>query len=241
MTAAKLNCLARYAPLSPSWLPSSDLNWLRGAERREYERIADAARARQWLAGRLLARAVLHEAGVCVPSDSVQVLTRNERGLGAAPRLLQKRRPLDVSLSIAHSDEGVLVALNESVSLGVDVCRQVPTSEGFLRLWFSAAEQSWIAADRRRAATVWGIKEAVYKAVGNGAGWNPRDVEVEPGALELAAKYHGQTVEPLSIETFEVDGQVAVVAVRAEHAAIDFQVCELPLHDEFYQSLALCL
>lgn len=88
------------------------------------------------------------------------------------------------------------------------------SGRGFARLWFTPLERCWIAADRlRRTATLWGIKEAVYKACQLGEGWTPRDVVMWPRAGGgYRCFYHGSAIDSLHLEVGEIEGQLAVVA-----------------------------
>jgi phosphopantetheine--protein transferase-like protein len=87
-------------------------------------------------------------------------------------------------------------------------------SRGFARLWFTPLERCWIATDRpRRTATLWAIKEAVYKACQTGETWTPRDVVVWPRAGGgYRCFYRGRAIEGLRLEVEQVDGHLAVVA-----------------------------
>jgi phosphopantetheinyl transferase len=227
-------CLVRYARLEDCLADAGLRSRLRGEEARHYDRIRDAARRRQWLAGRMLARELLCESlGLCNDRD-LQIVSRNDSGLGSSPRVLLGNRLLDCPLSISHTSRGVLVALGSNGHpVGVDLCDVAPVAPGFLRLWFTPLEQSWIGTDRHRSATVWAIKEAVYKAVSQGAPWNPREIEVateielaheSEAAADCSARFscrcRGRLVEPLTLWLRNVEGQIAAVAWVARDAAI---------------------
>lgn len=207
-------CLTRYARLDVLSHGTGGGRWLRGDELREYNRIHDRARQEQWLAGRTLSRALLAEAFSLDADCQLQILSRDERELGVSPRVSLAGRELECGLSIAHSQRGVLVAVSAGRSvIGVDLCDALTATPGFLRLWFTAAEQSWIQADSTRAATAWAIKEAVYKAIGQGAAWNPREVEVlRAAAGGYECRYQGQPVERLALVVCGLDGHVAAIA-----------------------------
>jgi phosphopantetheinyl transferase len=242
----RAECVVRYARLDDC-LAGADLRArLFGDEARQLERIADAARRRQWLAGRTLAREMLRETFVLNTNDAVQIVSRGEDGLGTHPLVNVNGRRLDCALSLSHTSRGVLVAVavGDGNSLGVDLCDEVERfSPGFLRLWFTPGEQNWIQGDQGRAAKIWAVKEAVFKAVSQGAPWNPREIEVVPAsaadaqAAELHAGpaaistpnsfrcvYCGQAVEPLSLALRTVDGHTAAVACRSPGARIRFSV-----------------
>jgi phosphopantetheinyl transferase len=234
------DCLVRYARLDDC-LAAADLRAPHfGDEARQFDRIADATRRRQWLAGRALARELLRESFGFADGNDVQIISRSENGLGMRPLVVADGCQLDCRLSISHTSRGVLVALapQSECPIGVDLCDELDSfSPGFLRLWFTPAEQSWIDGDRRRAATIWAIKEAVFKAISQGAPWNPRELEVHPAnddcvpATAAAAMpasfrclYRGQVVQPLSLALRGIDGHTAAIACLALNAAIRFSV-----------------
>jgi phosphopantetheinyl transferase len=87
------------------------------------------------------------------------------------------------SLSIAHTPRAVLVALGRTpgVRVGVDLVEPVTLPRGFAEVWFTAAERRLLRdAQPSVAATLWAIKEAVYKAAGAGRPFAPRAIEVLP-------------------------------------------------------------
>ena len=70
-----------------------------------------------------------------------------------------------------------------------------------------------------RTATLWGIKEAVYKACQLGNGWTPRDVVVWPRAGGgFRCFYRGIAIDGLQLEVAQIDRQMAVVASVAHSA-----------------------
>jgi phosphopantetheinyl transferase len=189
----------------------------------ELSRLTDEARRRQWLAGRWLAKQLLaHQIGQIEPSR-LQILTRDDRGLGVRARVFHGAQELGVSLSIAHSAVAVIVATCDARSavVGVDlVDAQLSVGDSFFSMWFSARERQWMDRDRpRRGAVLWGIKEAAYKATNSGQPWNPRDVEVVPvGSADFAATYRGRALHGLSVETAAYDDQLAVLVSLARFA-----------------------
>ncbi|HEY1784089.1 MAG TPA: 4'-phosphopantetheinyl transferase superfamily protein [Pirellulales bacterium] len=198
--------------------------WLVAAERAELALLSDERRRSQWLGGRWVAKQLLVQAGTARCASDVEICSRDEWRRGSRPRIRIGGQPLVGSLSIAHTAKGALAALtsNEHLVMGVDlvdladVAGLLATSggRGFAELWFTPLERSWIAGDRlRRTATLWGIKEAVYKACQLGEGWTPRDVVMWPregGGYRCF--YHGNPIDSLHLEVGEIDEQLAVVA-----------------------------
>jgi phosphopantetheinyl transferase len=199
-------------------VPQPHAGWLGADESRELDRLTDAHRRNQWLAGRWLAKQLITETAGPRDLADLQVLTRDHRNLGVRPRIVSRAGDLGLVLSIAHTDSGVLVAIGSGSrrSLGVDLApRAVPADEGFCRLWFSPLERQWIEHDpAARVAQLWTIKEAVYKAANTGQSWSPRDVQVHPrGAGGFECSYRGRSLDDLSIELGHFDNHLAAVAV----------------------------
>jgi phosphopantetheinyl transferase len=191
--------------------------WLGATERQELANLRDAGRRRQWLAGRWLAKQVIGEAFNIDDPAQIDILTRDHRGRGVRPRVLTRLHDLQLSLSISHTELGVLAALSKSnrLSVGVDlVPRLLPAQDGFQGLWFTPRERQWVEHDPQgRTAVLWAVKEAVYKAINKGQSWNPRHIEVRrQGRSEFECSYRGRRLSGLSISLDQFDGQTAAVA-----------------------------
>jgi len=207
-----------YLPLDGclAQMPALPLAWLGAAELGELARLGDANRRTQWLAGRWLSKQLIGEETNVAALGDLQIVSRDDRRRGVKPEIWLGALRLDWSLSISHSDRGVLVALAATgeTSVGVDLTVRVPASESFESAWFSAMERSRLAGDRqRRARTLWAIKEAVYKAANAGESWDPLNVEVTATAKgEFRCEYRGRELAELALAIEDIDGQVAVVA-----------------------------
>lgn len=156
-----------------------------------YAHLRNAQRREAWLLGRLLSKALIRDMlvatggpGRAVDPIHIEVLSRDGLGRPTRPRVLLKGRLQHWSLSLAHSDQSVLVGLSrlDGVAIGVDVSAPQPSRAGFLDLWFTLRERAWILAQSgqapREAATFWAVKEAFYKAVNVGEGFAPQRIEV---------------------------------------------------------------
>ncbi len=218
------------------YLPGNELptarrpaDWLVAAERAELAMLSDERRRRQWLAGRWAAKQLLVREGLAGSLSDVEIRSRDARRQNHRPRIRIGLRPFAGSLSIAHTANGALAAFSasEQLSVGVDLVdldemAAAGDSGGFARLWFTPPEQYWIAADRpRRTATLWGIKEAVYKACQSGESWSPRDLAVWPRTHGYRCTYRGMAINGLRLEIDQVDGHVAVVASLLHIAQIN--------------------
>jgi phosphopantetheine--protein transferase-like protein len=161
--------------------------------------------------------------------SDVEICSRDARRQTHRPRIRIGLRPFAGSLSIAHTAKGALAAFtaSEQLSVGVDLVdldemAVAGDSGGFARLWFTPLERYWVAADRpRRTATLWGIKEAVYKACQSGEAWSPRDVVVWPRTGGYRCTYRGMAINGLGLEIDQVDGHVAVMASLLHIAQIN--------------------
>jgi phosphopantetheinyl transferase (holo-ACP synthase) len=195
-------------------------DWLTAAERTELDRLGHALRRRQWLAGRWLAKQLILRAAGNASLADVQILTRDGEGPGVRPQIRLAGRRLPWSVSISHSEHGALAALvaSDTLAVGVDLTVLRPDhatqfGPGFRRLWFTPGEQRWLAADpQRRIATLWAVKEAVYKACNTGEAWDPRQVEIVPTESDgFQCRYRGLPLAQLGLGLRDLDGHVAAV------------------------------
>ena len=193
-----------FAPLS-SWLSEPEL-W-------ELDRLRETSRRQQWLAGRWLAKELLasitgHAAA------SIEITARNRSGLGRAPVVIIAGEAADWRLTISHTSRGVLAAVAAKAAwrIGADLTEATNLSANFRRLWFTAAEQAWIA--RRpllRAAQLWALKESIFKACNTGEPWTPRAIEVKIDRNGCRGWYHGRELSGLQCRVSSFDQQTAAV------------------------------
>jgi|GEM_PF-1491522 len=222
------NCLVRYRPIEKCLPNDAAIAQLVGAEAQQFARLRDPGRRRQWLAARDVARELVRQALQLRSEPAIEIITRNERNLGVSPIVLVSGQRCEISLSISHTARGVLVAATADIAtaVGADLCEDLPIKTGFLQAWFSPSEQLWIAGNNRRAATIWAIKEAVFKAASQGAPWNPREIEVSHHAGGFRCQYQGQPVSPATLRVEVIDGQIAAIACLADPIEI-----QSPQHD----------
>lgn len=197
-------------------------DWLTKKELSALTKMRAPSRQTQWLGGRWLSKQLLGSVLEVENFREIEIDTRGEQGLGIQPQVKVAGQFWNGSLSLSHTETGVLVglSLDERLSLGVDLACDVPTDAQFRSLWFSNAEQSWIAVDpAERTGLLWGLKEAVFKACsvqgfGSSHAWTPRQIEIQPplkGRFE--AKFLGSPLGPLDVHVQSVARGVAV-AVR---------------------------
>jgi phosphopantetheinyl transferase (holo-ACP synthase) len=99
--------------------------------------------------------------------------------------------------------------------VGIDIAAaSLQVDDGFCHLWFTPRERQWADRDRaKRCADLWAIKEAVFKAAGDGRGWNPREIEIIPqGTSGFEGTLRGRKLGGLQIELEAHDDQVVAIA-----------------------------
>jgi phosphopantetheinyl transferase len=179
----------RRAALRRAWPTERCWSWLHDAERAECETRRDPKRRECWLLGRVLAKQVLkgriaRDGSNELHPQQIVIVSRDGLGRRTGPRVFIDGRLHGWCLSIAYSDLSIAVALTDGrrLRVGVDLVRRQPLGRGFAELWFSTRERDWTAATdgsaADRAATVWAIKEAFYKASNTGDRFAPGRIEV---------------------------------------------------------------
>ena len=199
------------------------LSWLTPGERETYFGFRDASRRQSWLLGRVLAKELILGTALGAPLTATQaarieIWSRDGLGRSRAPRVFLDGQAQPWSLSIAHSDVSVLVALScdGRAWVGVDLVPLGAFGAHGLDPWLTPREREWlstVSAGERRvgASMVWAIKEATYKAVGAGARFVPGRVEACAGpANSWQARVDGRAIS----------GIVRVVAAEREVAAV---------------------
>jgi hypothetical protein len=200
------------------------LHWLSPGEHEVLARLADSRRRAAFLRGRILSkrlilvefRAALRLGTAVIHPAQIEIDSGLARQKHEGPRITIAGRQLPWSLSIAHSERGVLVALGRTpaVQVGVDLAEPVALSRGFADVWFTPAERRLVGGGPADlAVTLWAIKEAVYKAVGDAWPFTPRAIEVlprEPG------RFVSRPACSLAVWRTP-QGETAVVAHRFNH------------------------
>jgi phosphopantetheinyl transferase len=197
----------------------SDDAWLSDRERAELAAWHNADRRRAWLAGRSLGKALVAELVARLDADRagepprIEILSRDAEGRVNRPRIWCDGIERPWSLSISHSERGALAALTASadVAIGVDLAERRTLSDGFVDLWFTAAERAWFheTQSSHTACFIWAAKEAIYKASSDGESFVPRDVEVLPDGR---CSYRGVRLDGCTLQSWTVDGHLAVLA-----------------------------
>ena len=167
-------------------------DWLSERERLALDSLRDTSRREDWRLGRWMLKQLVTERlhGRC-PSAlkwweraewmrRIELLPRMIDGLSTRPVLVVDGAVTAIPISLSHATAGVLAAVahRPEIQLGVDLVTQVHPRVGFLRLWFTEYEQTWLARRPELAMLAWGAKEATYKAVQRGERFVPLACEV---------------------------------------------------------------
>jgi len=204
----------RYAPLADAPAVHELESGLATGELAELATWRDASRRRAWLLGRKLAKELIAAQVGNQPAAAIEILSRDADGRPTRPRIRVGGQALPWSLSISHTERGVLAVLapTEGVSIGVDLSTTRTFTDGFLRMWFTGAEQEWIASTENvaMASFIWSAKEAIYKACNQGESFAPRAVEL---FSDGRASYQQLPIDAIELRSWNIDTQLAVLAI----------------------------
>jgi phosphopantetheinyl transferase len=216
-----------HSVLRRCWDGPRGVAWLSDCEREVYASWRDFRRRESWLFGRILAKQlILHEANVLpdamrdIHPAEIQIHSRDSLNRATRPRVLSHGQLQAWSLSIAHSDQSVLVALSVAprVSVGVDVTPVQALSDGFVDMWLTPWERQWLHNQRDQgklsmASALWAVKEAFYKAVNVGEGFAPCRIEVCPRVCGgYGLRFAGAEPDGLwRVHLIEADKEIAVI------------------------------
>jgi len=210
----ELQQLAQSAPLD---------HWLSAAECEVYDQWNDAQRRATWLGGRLLAKQLILDhlfatSDRSVVHHEIEINSGMPRNRRERPQVSIAGRRISRSLSITHTSRGVMVALATlpDLQVGVDLVEAKSFSVGFLRYWFTEAEQNWIRQDSQpdQVAAIWAMKEALYKACNEGEGFSPHTIQVLPSPSgSYSCSYAGQPLKAsCQMRSWQIDQQTAALA-----------------------------
>lgn len=210
------------------------LRTLDPAEQAEGDAWRDPGRREEWLLGRLLARRTIAWKH---PGTDVAILSLNAESRSDRPRVLVDGKDPGWSLSISHTDRGMLVAFADDgrTEVGADLVVPERFAPSFLAAWFTGDERrDLVGATDFDAAAVWAVKEAVYKACQHGEGFAPRRIEVvrRPGR-KFACRWFGAPLDDVAeIVAWTVDEQVAVHVIVDRPGLDAIRPSDSAVHDE---------
>ncbi|GAB2768972.1 4'-phosphopantetheinyl transferase EntD [Hymenobacter luteus] len=112
----------------------------------------DELRARQWLAGRVLAHYLLREL-----NDTPATLHNDPNGRPYFPELPA------AGVSLSHSGEWVAGLLSTQAAVGIDIEQVRPKAQQLARRFLSEAEQANAGNETAKYCLYWSAKETLYK------------------------------------------------------------------------------
>ncbi|GGG32095.1 4'-phosphopantetheinyl transferase family protein [Hymenobacter glacieicola] len=112
----------------------------------------DELRARQWLAGRVLAHQLLREL-----NDTPATLHNNPNGRPYFPELPA------AGVSLSHSGEWVAALLSTREAVGIDIELVRPKAQQLARRFLAETEQADAGDDAAKYCLYWSAKETLYK------------------------------------------------------------------------------
>lgn len=214
----------RYVPADAS--DESASSPLSPGERTLLESFRSPLRRSDWLRGRAAAKRLLVDAGLVDASAlaRIEIVTRDDRGRGIPPEARLDGASIPVALSVSHTAHGALVACatESGLRVGVDLVSPSEVNPEALSLWLTAEERRQI--DRARAvdvARMWAAKEAVYKAACIDESFAPLKVEVLPNGNDWTGTYFGVRLDALRLLAWEIDGQIAALAMLPRRREYD--------------------
>ena len=178
---------------------SSPQQWLSAAEWARYCELRGGPASRTWLAGRWCAKQAVSELlnEQSPAMHMIHIESRDGAEQRIAPRVFVEGRLQSVHLSLTHGRQvaAAMATSDPTRSVGVDVVDLTTEDRHLTEYWFTEREQAWCASGVSPLA-VWSLKEALYKAVGNGMAFAPQQVNtaqwVDWRTLnKLASEPHG--------------------------------------------------
>jgi phosphopantetheinyl transferase (holo-ACP synthase) len=143
----------------------------------EYERMAGAAKKKQWMLGRIAAKdAVRFRQWDAGHTDvyPIELTVKNEPSGKPHVELRPGRGLVESAVSLAHAEEvGVAISGPAGAEVGIDVIEVVTRDESTIRYALTESEIAQLDGDVS-FARIWAAKEAVGKALGTGLDGAPR-------------------------------------------------------------------
>ena len=154
-----------------AWLSTAEWDHWSGLPRNQF--------AEAWLGGRWCAKQVIRQLPGCgeLRPNEIHIQSRNGMLQSVAPRVYVGGRLQGWRVSISHGRQvcGAAASLAEDASLGIDIVDLSAQVDRLSEHWFAPEERGW-CEQGVSAAVIWGLKEAVFKAIGDGARFRPRQI-----------------------------------------------------------------
>lgn len=178
--------------------------WLSAAEAAFQEGLRFAKRRNDWRLGRWTAKlALAAHKNLPIHFSSLRTIELRPEPEGA-PQAFVSDQLADVTISLSHRAGTALCAIAPSnVAMGCDLEEIPQQTPNFLRDYFTASEQGWIAEAREAdhawlMMLVWSAKESALKALRVGLRSDTRSVIVS--AIETSAAATEFSADPINVD-----------------------------------------
>jgi len=167
------------------WREALEADFLSPSERLKLSGLRFPKRRREWLLGRWTAKNLLRRSDPACAGLALADITVENEPAGAPYLLIQAGQRWPGSLSLSHRDDLAVCALTlkPGRSVGIDLEKVEPRTEGFILDYFTPAEIERMATcppeqHERWVALTWSIKEALLKLAGIGLRLDTRKIEL---------------------------------------------------------------
>lgn len=160
--------------------------------------------------------------------SDLDLVTRNERGQGIPNEVHRFGERLALNVSLSHTADGILAAVSGSPEsrVGLDLTRLADVVPENLKPWLTPNERDAIVPnDSESIATIWAMKEAIYKAACFDEGFSPLRIEAIPcqsrraiETTEWQCRFFGRPIGRIAIKTWKLEGHVAAIVVLPQPA-----------------------
>jgi 4'-phosphopantetheinyl transferase len=182
--------------------PDEIISFLSPGERKKAASLRFTKRRDEWLQGRMTAKKLLLASAPEYRTLSFQDIEILNAASGLPYYTLDGGRELPIHLSISHREKMAFCALTYDleVSIGADLEKIETYADSFIDTFFSDREIEWIhscPSEERdlKLVLIWSMKEAVFKALGQGLRLDTRHVEIVVGNEIDDAEFQWNSVE----------------------------------------------
>ena len=154
------------------------------SEREVFDTLKTEKRQHEWFVGRLLTKGMLQEHFAKRGTQlSLPQITLVPDALGRPRVAVDATIRNDVAVSISHSAGWVVVVVDGALeSVGIDIEEVSERHPSWSRQFFTESEREeaarWKGGEAEYLTSAWAVKEAYMKAIGTGARFDFRELEV---------------------------------------------------------------
>ena len=157
-------------------------NWLSPAEWLRYNDLSRKGPAVDgWLGGRWCAKRNVRAVTTYQATHPTQIHIESYDGLQRriSPRVFLRGRLQPWRLSLSHSEtlSAAVLSTHHNHRVGVDIVNLEDRPGPLPDYWFNKHEQSWCTSETM-PVLIWGLKEAIFKAIGDDCRFVPREVDI---------------------------------------------------------------